>query len=138
MDKDSTTRKCSYTPDYLSFEVFKAKQQKIELKIDPLREDIYALGCMFYNLFMCSELPWERRTVEFCGMDYIAKLRGSLNRKTEEAKNKLTAGSKDITESLIYWMLHPKAEQRPTINDVIYWLEQDAAYDSMDSIEIAE
>lgn len=127
----------TYSPDYLSFKALQAKIQKVPSTIDPLKEDIYALGCMFYNLFTSSELPWERCDPTVWGIEHVALLRNKLKPHIEDAKHKLVSGAKNITECLIYWMLEPEQDKRPTIKDVISWLEMESTLDDMDGIEIA-
>lgn len=116
---------------------------KHKFSIDELKqEDVFALGCVFYTLLTQSALPWEEEEVvpltsfsaeifdseKTVDLEYKNKikelLRQDRKRSAEAAKKNLESHSisEDSFRNLVYWMLHPQASERPTIETVESYL----------------
>lgn len=134
--------------DYMSLEWLQAGKERMFSIDEQKQEDMFALGCVFYTLLTQSALPWEEEEVvpltsfsarifdseKKVDLEYTTKikelLREDRKRSAEAAKKKLECSciSVDSLRDLVYWMLHPKASSRPTIEVVEDYLNRCYAY----------
>lgn len=84
------------------------------------KDDVYALGCIFYEKFFNSPLPW----VDFPDLH---EQKWRLEKRSEQARKKIASQEftkvnlkteRDQVKELTYWMLHPDPSKRPCMQNV--------------------
>lgn len=97
-------------------------------------DDVYGLGCLFYEKFFDQDLPWvdlppvKKREYK---NKYLVKATEAKN-FVESNFSCLTRESADkLANCLVYWMIHPSPTERPSMQKVCEVLENLVEYKNL-------
>lgn len=90
-------------------------------------DDVYALGCLFYEKYSNKNLPWAG-----CSADKMLERKNAFLKSAIDAKEQLEADFSELANNdpeecgicLIFWMLHPDPKERPSMQTVCDVLEK--------------
>ncbi len=89
-------------------------------------DDIYALGCIFFELSFLERLPWHS-DANVSKLSTVTELQQSMKPESELSRTLLTSPSMlkniEVLQSLACWMIHPNPKERPEISTVCKLLQ---------------